>query len=132
MATNQHLEYRLWQDTSDAFNSDCPVRAVLDHITGRWGVLTLTALTRGPLRFSELSRIIEGISEKMLSQTLRMLIRDGLILRSVEPATPPRVSYELTELGRELTESLRPLLDWLYRRTSDVVAAQVEHDRVGR
>jgi DNA-binding HxlR family transcriptional regulator len=108
------------------------VRQVLDHITSRWGVLVLAALTRGPLRFSELSRIIDGISEKMLSQTLRTLTRDGLLARSVEPATPPRVSYALTALGQELTESLGPFLDWLYRHTADVVAAQRRHDVAGR
>ncbi|WP_416565225.1 winged helix-turn-helix transcriptional regulator [Nocardia testacea] len=118
-----------WPSASDAFNSDCPAREVLDHITSRWGVLILTALGRGPLRFSELGATIGGISEKMLSQTLRTLVRDGLVSRSVEPVTPPRVSYELTDLGRGLTTSLHQFLDWIRLHTNEVVAAQRRHDR---
>ncbi|MFI9408948.1 winged helix-turn-helix transcriptional regulator [Nocardia gamkensis] len=114
---------------SDAFNSDCPARQVLDHITGRWGMLILAALGGGPLRFSELHGLIGGISEKMLSQTLRTLVRDGLVARTVEPTTPPRVSYELTALGQGLTESLQQFLDWIRQHTVEVVAAQRRHDR---
>ncbi|MGW5387277.1 winged helix-turn-helix transcriptional regulator [Nocardia sp. NPDC003963] len=118
-----------WPLTSDAFNSDCPAREVLDHITSRWGVLILTALVPGALRFSELHAAIGGISEKMLSQTLRTLVRDGLVSRSVEPTTPVRVGYELTDLGRSLTESLQRFLDWIRLHTSDVVSAQRRYDR---
>ncbi|MEV0107254.1 helix-turn-helix domain-containing protein [Nocardia sp. NPDC050799] len=114
---------------SDAFNSDCPAREVLDHITSRWGVLILTALGRGPLRFSELHTTIGGISEKMLSQTLRTLVRDGLVSRIVEPVRPPRVSYELTDLGRGLTVPMQQFLDWIRLHTIEVVAAQRRHDR---
>ncbi|MET8873559.1 helix-turn-helix domain-containing protein [Nocardia sp. NPDC004604] len=114
---------------SDAFNSDCPAREVLDHITSRWGMLILTALGNGPLRFSELNAMIGGISEKMLSQTLRTLVRDGLIARTVEPTTPPRVSYELTALGQGLTESLQQFLGWIRQNTVEVMAAQSRHDR---
>ncbi|MGO4649202.1 winged helix-turn-helix transcriptional regulator [Nocardia sp. 2YAB30] len=121
-----------WPVTSDAFNSECPAREVLDHITSRWGVLILTALGGGPLRFSELHGMIGGISEKMLSQTLRTLVRDGLIARAVEPTTPPRVSYQLTALGQGLTESLQQFLDWIRRHTVEVVAAQRHHDRQRR
>ncbi|MGW4771399.1 winged helix-turn-helix transcriptional regulator [Nocardia sp. NPDC004278] len=114
---------------SDAFNSDCPAREVLDHITSRWGMLILTALGNGRLRFSELNAMIGGISEKMLSQTLRTLVRDGLIARTVEPTTPPRVSYELTALGQGLTESLQQFLGWIRENTVEVMAAQSRHDR---
>lgn len=116
-------------ELSDAFNSDCPAREVLDHITSRWGVLILSALGTGPRRFSELAGMIGGISEKMLSQTLRTLVRDGLVARTVEPTTPPRVSYELTALGQGLTESLGQFLDWIRAHTVEVVAAQKRHDR---
>ncbi|MBH0776630.1 winged helix-turn-helix transcriptional regulator [Nocardia bovistercoris] len=129
MTASSQAKHRVWQDASDTFNSDCPVREVLDHITSRWAMLILTALTRGPLRFAELHRLIDGISEKMLSQTLRMLVRDGLVARTVEPTTPPRVSYDLTELGHGLTESLHPFLDWIYRHVPDVVQAQHRHDQ---
>ncbi|MGK8523025.1 winged helix-turn-helix transcriptional regulator [Nocardia asteroides] len=116
-------------EMSDAFNSDCPAREVLDHITSRWGMLILTALGSRPLRFSQLHGTIGGISEKMLSQTLRTLVRDGLVARTVEPTTPPRVSYELTTLGQSLTESLSQFLYWIRQHTGEVVAAQRRHDR---
>ncbi|MQY27373.1 winged helix-turn-helix transcriptional regulator [Nocardia aurantia] len=121
-----------WQGMSDAFNSACPAREVLEHITGRWGILILAALGAGPLRFAELRATIGGISEKMLSQTLRTLVRDGFVARTVEPATPPRVSYDLTPLGRGLTESMRPFLDWIRQHTSHVVTSQRRYDRQHR
>jgi DNA-binding HxlR family transcriptional regulator len=121
-----------WQGMSDAFNSECPAREVLEHITGRWGMLILAPLGEGPRRFSELHATIGGISEKMLSQTLRTLVRDGLVARTVEPTAPPRVSYELTPLGRGLTKSLEPFLGWIRQHTIDVVAAQRRHDRQHR
>ncbi|MGW1741382.1 winged helix-turn-helix transcriptional regulator [Nocardia sp. NPDC001965] len=132
MAVGKQLDGVTWPLTSDAFNSDCPAREVLDHITGRWGVLILTALSARSLRFSELHGVIGGISEKMLSQTLRTLVRDGLVERVVEPSTPPRVRYEITALGRGLTESLQQLLDWIRRHTAEVVAAQRRYDRQER
>lgn len=128
MAVGSQARKTNWPLTSDAFNSDCPAREVLDHITSRWGVLILTALGRGPLRFSELHATIGGISEKMLSQTLRTLVRDGLVSRAVEPTRPPRVSYELTDLGRSLAGSLLQFLDWIRLHTIEVVAAQRRHD----
>jgi DNA-binding HxlR family transcriptional regulator len=121
-----------WQGMSDAFNSECPAREVLEHITSRWGMLILAALGEGPRRFSELHATIGGISEKMLSQTLRTLVRDGLVARTVEPTTPPRVSYELTPLGRGLTKSLEQFLSWIRQHTIDVVTAQRRHDRQHR
>lgn len=84
-------------DPGDAFNSDCPGRTVLDHVCSRWGTLILLSLRDRPARFYELRDTIGGISEKMLSQNLRTLTRDGLIHREVEPATPPKVTYSLTE-----------------------------------
>ncbi|MEU4316376.1 helix-turn-helix domain-containing protein [Nocardia sp. NPDC024068] len=116
------------QDRSDAFNSDCPAREILDHITSRWGVLILTALREGPLRFSELHGYIGGISEKMLSHTLRTFVRDGLVARSVAPTVPPRVSYELTDLGRGLTEPMHEFLGWIRVHTAEVVRAQQQFD----
>ncbi|ATY11383.1 transcriptional regulator [Amycolatopsis sp. AA4] len=116
-------------DPGDAFNSDCPGRTVLDHVCSRWGTLILLSLRERPARFYELRDAIGGISEKMLSQNLRTLTRDGLIHREVEPATPPKVTYSLTDLGQELTTPLRGLLDWVLVRTVDVVKAQRRHDR---
>ncbi|WP_043253960.1 winged helix-turn-helix transcriptional regulator [Streptomyces sp. Tu6071] len=112
----------------DAFRGDCPGRTVLDHVTSRWGVLILASLRAGPLRFYELRDRIGGISEKMLSQNLRVLVRDGLVDREVEPTVPPKVSYALTSLGRELSDPLQSLIDWIATRTPQIVAAQRSHD----
>ncbi|MEU6840391.1 helix-turn-helix domain-containing protein [Streptomyces sp. NPDC046716] len=89
-------------DTSEAsvFSKGCPSRRVLLDVTGRWGILVLAALHQGESRFGVLRRHIEGISEKMLSHTLQLLRRDGLVLRHVDDSTPPRVTYALTALGR--------------------------------
>jgi DNA-binding HxlR family transcriptional regulator len=113
---------------SDAFRRDCPARMVLDHVGSRWGVLILTSLRDGPLRFYELRIKIEGISEKMLSQTLRTLSRDGFVYRQVDPSVPPKVSYGLTKLGRGLAEHLQQLFDWLRINSEEVVAYQHQFD----
>ncbi|WP_246491866.1 winged helix-turn-helix transcriptional regulator [Actinomadura alba] len=112
---------------SDAFNTDCPGRAVFDHVTNRWGMLILAALGDGPMRFHQLRDRIGGISDKMLSQNLRALAGDGLIQREVEPTSPPQVFYTLTALGQELAAHLQGLLDWIALRTHDIVAAQHQH-----
>ncbi|MFI6522309.1 winged helix-turn-helix transcriptional regulator [Spirillospora sp. NPDC050679] len=112
----------------DAYHADCPGRAVLDHVTSRWAVLALGAMSDGPLRFFELRNRIEGISDKMLSQTLRTLQRDGLVERTVVPATPPEVSYALSPLGSALAEPLLVLLDSIRTNTADIVLAQRRYD----
>ena len=91
----------------------CPTRVVLDHIMSKWGVLVLLALTDGTLRWGELRREVEGISEKMLASTLRTLEGDGLVARTSYPEVPPRVEYALTDLGRELMERMLPLVEWV-------------------
>jgi DNA-binding HxlR family transcriptional regulator len=92
----------------------CPSRVVLDHVTSKWGFLVLLALGEGhPLRWSELRRRAEGVSEKMLAQTLRTLEGDGLVVRDAKPVVPPHVEYSLTPLGVELAALLTPLMDWL-------------------
>ncbi len=83
----------------DVFSRRCPSRSTLEHATGRWGSLTLGALYEEGLRFNELRRRVDGVSEKMLSQTLHALERDGLVLREAQPVNPPRVDYELTPSG---------------------------------
>ena len=97
----------------DAFSPDCPTRVLLDHITSRWGVLILVALSNGTMRWGELRRWTRGISEKMLAQTLRTLEADGLVLREQWPVVPPHVDYSLTERGRELSDLLLPLMRWI-------------------
>jgi DNA-binding HxlR family transcriptional regulator len=98
---------------SDVFDPDCPTRVLLDHITSRWGVLILVALSSGTMRWGELRRWARGISEKMLAQTLRTLEADGLVLREQRPVVPPHVDYSLTDRGRELAALLLPLMEWI-------------------
>lgn len=102
----------------DVFHTDCPARDVVDHVTSRWGIWVLICLQRGDLRFFELRESIEGVSEKMLSQSLRALVQDGLVWRRVEPTTPPQVTYGLTEFGKELGEPLEELFGRITRRLS--------------
>ena len=96
----------------DAYLASCPSRLLLDRIGDKWVALVICALRDGPQRYSELSRQLAGISQKMLTQTLRSLEADGLVLRTVHPEIPPRVEYELTELGRSLLEPLGALISW--------------------
>jgi DNA-binding HxlR family transcriptional regulator len=110
------------------FDSDCPVRDILSHIATRWGVLIVAALREGPLRFFELHARVGGISEKMLTQTLRVLVRDGLVERTVEPTSPPKVSYALTEVGLDLVGPLHQLIERIQARADDIVTAQRAHD----
>ncbi|KND37236.1 winged helix-turn-helix transcriptional regulator [Streptomyces acidiscabies] len=108
------------QDTTrgryDVLHTDCPARDVVDHVTSRWGVWILISLRSNGLRFYELRESIQGISEKMLAQTLRALVQDGLVWREVEPTTPPQVTYGLTEFGRDIGEPLTELFDRITRR----------------
>ncbi|MBO8199230.1 helix-turn-helix transcriptional regulator [Streptomyces smyrnaeus] len=102
----------------DVFHTDCLARDMVDHVTSRWGVWVLISLQRNDLRFYELRESIQGISEKMLAQTLRVLVEDGLVWRKVEPTTPPQVTYGLTEFGRDVGEPLTELFDRITRRLS--------------
>ncbi|MFG3336418.1 winged helix-turn-helix transcriptional regulator [Streptomyces tendae] len=102
----------------DVFHTDCLARDVVDHVTSRWGVWVLISLRRNDLRFYELRESIQGISEKMLAQTLRALVEDGLVWRKVEPTTPPQVTYGLTEFGRDVGEPLTELFDRITSRLS--------------
>ncbi|MGW0813360.1 winged helix-turn-helix transcriptional regulator [Streptomyces viridiviolaceus] len=110
----------------------CPYRLVLEHVTSRWGVLVLIQLLDGPHRFSELRRAIgrvgRGVSEKMLTQTLQTLERDGLVHRDAKPVIPPRVDYSLTVLGREAAEQVRALAEWTRDRMGDVEKARLAYD----
>lgn len=112
----------------DVFSRQCPSRSTLEHATGRWGSLTLGALYEGSLRFNELRRRVDGVSEKMLSQTLHALERDGLVLREAQPVNPPRVDYELTPFGREVTEKLLGLIRFVEGRMDHVLAARTRYD----
>jgi len=100
----------------------CPSRTVLDHVTSKWGVLVLVALFEESLRWGQLHRVVDGISEKMLAQTLKVLEADGFVLRVAQPIIPPRVDYSLTARGRELTERLLPLMDWIAVNADEILS----------
>ncbi|MEU8781778.1 helix-turn-helix domain-containing protein [Streptomyces sp. NPDC048637] len=100
----------------DVLHINCPARNVVDHVTSRWGIWVLISLRSNDLRFYELRESIQGISEKMLAQTLRALVQDGLVWREVEPTTPPQVTYGLTEFGRDIGEPLTELFDRITRQ----------------
>lgn len=112
----------------DPYDRNCATRTVLDRIGDRWTVLVVGALTEGPMRFSELSRRIDGVSQKMLTQTLRGLERDGLVTRTVHAAVPPKVEYELTPSGRTLTGPLGALDAWARAHIEDVVRSRLAYD----
>ncbi|GGF52915.1 transcriptional regulator [Marmoricola endophyticus] len=113
----------------DPYRADCPTRRILDRIGDRWTVLVVVALADAELRFSELRRRVEGVSQKMLTQTLRGLERDGLVRRTVHPEVPVRVEYDLTEAGRTLLVPLQALQEWSVEHLGEVTASQEEYDR---
>jgi DNA-binding HxlR family transcriptional regulator len=110
----------------------CPHRLVLEHVTSRWGVLVLVELLERPYRFSELRRAVgrygRDVSEKMLTQTLQTLERDGMVHRDAHPVIPPRVDYSLTGLGREAAEQVRALTLWTEGRLGQVEEARRAYD----
>ncbi|MFF9164657.1 winged helix-turn-helix transcriptional regulator [Streptomyces longwoodensis] len=110
----------------------CPHRLVLEHVTSRWGVLVLVELLERPYRFSELRRAVgrygKDVSEKMLTQTLQTLERDGMVHRDAHPVIPPRVDYSLTDLGREAAEQVRALTRWTQDRLGQVEEARRAYD----
>jgi DNA-binding HxlR family transcriptional regulator len=112
----------------DVFDRECPSRHALEHVTGRWGLLALAALHEGDARFSALRRKVDGVSEKMLSQTLQTLERDGFIHREAQPTIPPRVDYSLTPLGKEIANLLIRLIEQLEGRMPAVTLAQTMYD----
>lgn len=112
----------------DVFMANCPSRHLLDRIGDKWATLVLTSLGEGSLRYSEISRRLAGVSQKMLTQTLRALERDGLVTREVTPTVPVRVDYTLTPLGRSLLEPLRHLKHWAENHMAEVLVAREAYD----
>src|SRR2546423_3322356 len=111
------------------FSARCPSRTVLEHVTSKWGVLVLVALAGRTMRWSELRRSVEGVSEKMLAQTLQALERDGFVHREAHPVIPPHVDYSLTALGQEAARQVWALARWVERRVAGVPAARGALDR---
>ena len=111
---------------------DCEVRQILDRIADKWSLLTIALLEGRTLRFSELQRRIDGISQRMLTVTLRQLERDGLVRRTVHAVVPPRVDYELTPLGATLHATIQALVSWTEEHQSEVAAARARYDARGQ
>jgi|SRR5437868_4979238 len=109
---------------------DCGIREVLDRIGDKWSVLVVVELAQGIRRFRELQRAISGISQRMLTLTVRRLERDGLVTRTVYPTVPPQVEYELTEMGHSLTHLVRALADWSTEHHEPITRARQEWDAV--
>jgi DNA-binding HxlR family transcriptional regulator len=108
----------------EVFAAECPSRAILNHVTSRWGVLVLVALREGTHRFSELRRKIGGVSEKMLAQTLVQLEQDGFVDRVSHPVVPPHVEYSLTPLGEQIGIQVESLTDWIEVNLPKIMLAQ--------
>lgn len=108
--------------------STCELRDVLDRVGDKWSVLVMDLLGAGPRRYSELQRAIDGISQRMLTLTLRSLERDGLVTRTVTPTSPPRVDYTLTPAGRTLAVEVGSLIRWAQQHRSYVAASRREYD----
>ena len=115
--------------TSKEEGNQCPVRAVLSKVTGKWQVLIVLALEDGALRFGELKRLIGDITQRVLTENLRSLERDGYLTRTVHPGPPVAVSYELTPLGHRLLAVLKPLVQFAAENFSEVEKARTAFDR---
>ncbi len=111
----------------DPFGRECPSRRLLDAIGDKWAILILLSLEDGALRYGEIERAVAGISQKMLSQRLRTLAEDGLVDRTAHTEIPPRVVYELTELGRSALPALHGIFDWTVANMSGVAAHRATH-----
>jgi DNA-binding HxlR family transcriptional regulator len=119
---------RTKQWIGDGYDPDCPTRVLLDRVGDKWTVLVIGALADGPMRFTELRGRVGGVSGKVLTATLRALTRDGLVTRTAYASIPPRVDYELTDLGRSLQEPLEVLRVWSEQHIASVVAHRETFD----
>ncbi|MBI0298466.1 helix-turn-helix transcriptional regulator [Streptomyces sp. PRKS01-29] len=128
MTVSEQLKDVFAQLPAGTFDRDCPTRPVMAQVTGRWGALIIAALVPGPMRFSGLHQHIGGISQKMLSQHLKSMVRYGLVERLVEPTVPPQVTYSLTPLGQSLAQQLCALLSWFSAHSPALEAAQQRYD----
>ncbi|MEU3412073.1 helix-turn-helix domain-containing protein [Streptomyces sp. NPDC006658] len=130
MATRNAAQRRADERAAyDAYLATCPARQLLDRISDKWVSLVLNALADGPLRYRDLNRIIAGVSQKMLTQTLRSLERDGLLTRTVTPSVPVRVDYQLTPLGRSLLPVMASIKAWAECHIEEVQTARMDYDR---
>ena len=114
---------------TQAHREDPGIRALHDRLGDKWSLLVIVELTHGPLRFRQLQRAVGGISQRMLTLTVRRLERDGLVRRTVYPTVPAQVDYRLTEMGASLTHLLKALADWSLAHRKDIARAQTDYDR---
>lgn len=112
----------------DVLNPRCPTQQVLDRIASKWTMLVILALSDEPRHYAELQRAVQGVTKKMLTQTLRALERDGLVHRHVYDTVPPRTQYELTRLGRSLAGTVAALRAWAYSHMPEIADARVAFD----
>ena len=115
----------------DILSPACPSRTVLRHVVDRWTPLVVTVLADGPSRFGELRARVGGVTPKVLTQTLRSMERDGLVTRTQLPGVPPRVDYELTDLGRSLQAPIDALRTWIEANSARILAHRESYDSVG-
>lgn len=108
----------------DVYSENCPTRLVLDRIGDKWTVLIVGRLKTGAIRFNELKRLIPGITQKMLTQTLKALERDGIVKRKIYPVIPPKVEYSLTKSGKSLIMLLNQLGEWAQNNIEAILMAQ--------
>lgn len=125
MTTTELTKTPIW----NAYEAECPTRLVLNRIADKWTVLVVSSLEKGTKRFSVLQREIGGVSQKMLTQTLRGLERDGLITRTIYPTVPPKVEYTLTPLGRTLVGLVDAIRVWSETNIEEVMKAQAIYDQ---
>ncbi|TVT35821.1 helix-turn-helix transcriptional regulator [Amycolatopsis rhizosphaerae] len=111
-----------------ADHPDCGIRDVLDRVGDKWSVLVIVELAAGPRRFRQLQRAIDGISQRMLTLTVRRLERDGLVVRTVYPTVPAQVDYRLTETGTSLTHLVKALADWSLAHSETIAEARRAYD----
>ncbi|WP_069165488.1 winged helix-turn-helix transcriptional regulator [Nocardia altamirensis] len=122
--TDSDYDIRQW----DA-RADCEVRQILDRIADKWSLLAIALLDQCSMRFTELKREIDGVSQRMLTRTLRQLERDGLVERTVYPTVPPRVDYALTPLGASLHTTIKALVTWTENHQNEIASARFAYDR---
>ena len=115
------MQYATSHILGQVLAKDCPSRVRLEHLANKWSMLVLHCLSEGLHRFSELRQRIEGVSEKMLAQTLKVLEKDGFLIRTVYPVVPPKVEYQLTILGAQAAEKLNYLIGWIERNLPEIM-----------
>ncbi len=128
VGTDAKLLLARWQ-SGNVLAPDCPSRPILEHLTSRWGTLVMVALATGPHRFSELRRRVGGVSERMLSQTLKDLEADGFVLRTAHPVVPPHVDYALTDLGEEAAKHVVALASWIESALPEILPRKAAREQ---